>query len=147
LGEARRALTPEEERRVQSLTFEFRVLEGMAGELRARIEAIDAVLRNLFLAKTTLENLEKLEVGDEILVPIGGDSFLKAKIMDKDRVIIGIGAGVTVEKTLKEAVSLVDGRTVELGRARADMEKQLAQVMERMEYIRGELQKFLGSTQ
>ncbi|RLI26674.1 MAG: prefoldin subunit alpha [Candidatus Hecatellales archaeon] len=147
MGEARRALTPEEERRVQSLTFEFRVLEGMAGELRARIEAIDAVLRNLFLAKTTLENLEKLEVGDEILVPIGGDSFLKAKIMDKDRVIIGIGAGVTVEKTLKEAVSLVDGRTVELGRARADMEKQLAQVMERMEYIRGELQKFLGSTQ
>lgn len=137
----------EEEKHIQSLTFEFRVLEGMAGELRARIGAIDTVLRNLTLAKTTLENLEKLEVGDEILVPIGGDSFLRAKIQDKDRVIIGIGAGITVEKTLKDAISLVEGRAEELGKARSEVERQLAQVLERMEYIRGELQKFLSASQ
>jgi len=140
--------TPEEEeRRVQSLTYEFRVLEGVVGELRARIGAIDAILRNLTLARTTLENMEKLEIGDEILVPIGGDSFLKAKISDKSRVIIGIGAGVTVEKTLKDAISLVEGRVNELGKNRSDVERQLIQVMERMEYIRGQLQRFLSSAQ
>jgi prefoldin alpha subunit len=147
LGEQKPPTPEEEERRVQSLTYEFRVLEGVVGELRARIGAIDAILRNLTLARTTLENMEKLEVGDEILVPIGGDSFLKAKILDKSRVIIGIGAGVTVEKTLKDAISLVEGRVDELGKTRSDVERQLIQVMERMEYIRGQLQRFLSSAQ
>ncbi len=134
----------EEERRIQGLTVEFRMLEGVAGELRARIGAIDAVIRELTLTKTTLENMEKLEVGDEILVPIGGGSFMRAKLVDREKVVIGVGAGVTVEKTLKEAMDLVDSRVAELGKARSNIERQLTQVLERMEYIRGELQKFLS---
>jgi len=137
-------LSEEEERRLQNLAVELRLLEGMVGEIRARMGTIDAFLRELTLAKTTLENVGSLEVGDEILIPIGGGSFLKAKLADKDKVVIGIGAGVTVEKPLKEAVSLVDSRVAELGKARSSMEQQLNQVLERMEIVRGELQKFLS---
>ena len=135
-----------EEQRLQNLTVEFRVLEGMVGELQARIGAIDAYLRELTVAKTTIESLENLNVGDELLIPIGGSSFLRASIIDKDNVVVGIGAGITVEKPVRDAIALLDSRINEVSRARAEVERQLVQVYQRMEQVRGEVQKILGQT-
>jgi prefoldin alpha subunit len=144
MGEQEAALE-ELERRVQSMTVEFRMLEGVAGELRGRIGVIDSLLRELDAAIQTLKNLDGLSIGDELLIPVGGSNFVKAKLADKERVMVGIGAGVTVEKPIKDALTLVEGKVEELNKTRMNVEQQLVQVLERMEYLRSEIQKILKS--
>ncbi len=47
--------------------------------------------------------LKQEKENSELLVPIGGSSYVKVKLADTNKVIIGVGSGVSVEKTLSEA--------------------------------------------
>jgi len=57
-----------------------------------------------------LDSLKEAKKGDEILVPIGSGSFIKGQIKDKENVIIGIGAGISVEKKVSEAKKILKER-------------------------------------
>ncbi|RLI04522.1 prefoldin subunit alpha, partial [Candidatus Bathyarchaeota archaeon] len=134
--------TPENQKeKLGSIVAELRILEGVAGELQARIGMVEAALREINLASLTIQNLEKLNKDDELLVPVGAGSYVKTKIADTEKVAVGIGAGVTVEKTLKEAISFFENQLNELSKARASLQQQFVQVLQRMEALRNEVRK------
>jgi prefoldin alpha subunit len=121
------------------------MLEGAAGEMQARIGLVDAALRELNAAGTTIHGLGDMKKDSEILMPIGGGSYIKAKVDDTEKVLINIGAGVTAEKAAKDAGGFVENQTAELNKARSSLQDQLIQVLERMETVRGEIQKISNS--
>ena len=88
--------TEEEFRR---LSVELRLLEQTAEAIQSRINMVNAVLTDLNYANMTLDSLEKEKENAEILVPVGGSSYIKAKLDNPDKLIVGMGAGVSVEKT------------------------------------------------
>ena len=90
---------PEE---LQKLTVETRILEGTAEELQARIAMLDTLITDLRYSKQTLDGLTSNGNGSELLVPIGGRSYIKAQLLKKDQIIVNVGAGVSVEKSLQE---------------------------------------------
>ena len=55
-------------------------------------------------SKITLENLKKTEKDKEILLPIGGSTFLNATLKNSSNVLFDIGAGVIAEKKTEEAI-------------------------------------------
>lgn len=65
-------------------------------------------------AKATLSQFKMAGVGDEVLVPVGGSSFVRAKVADNQKVLIGVGTGVTVEKDVEEALQVIDVRMQEM---------------------------------
>ncbi len=58
----------------------------------------------------TLENIEKEKENAEMLVPIGGGNYISVKLANPDKVVVGMGAGVSIEKTLPEAKAVVKER-------------------------------------
>jgi len=88
---------------------------------RAQLESINQnqqlvqlSLEELGRAKETLVQYQKAKEGDELLVPIGGGSFVFAKVATNAKVIVGIGTGVSVERPLEEAIKTMDDRAAEL---------------------------------
>ncbi|MCX6651680.1 MAG: prefoldin subunit alpha [Methanomassiliicoccales archaeon] len=65
-------------------------------------------------AHDTLEALAKGKPGDELLMPVGGSSYVYAIIARSDRVLVGVGTGVTVEKPVEEAVTIIKARIDEI---------------------------------
>ncbi|RLI37061.1 prefoldin subunit alpha [Candidatus Bathyarchaeota archaeon] len=130
-----------EEEDMRRLAVELRLLEGMAESLNSRINLLNAALTELNLANRTLEGLEKEEPDTPIFVPIGGGSYIKAKLEAKDEVIYGIGAGVAMEKTLKEAREGISNRIAELSKTKTSYEQQLRQVLQRIQADRDRLQE------
>jgi prefoldin alpha subunit len=63
-------------------------------------------------AKATLSEFKKASEGDEVLVPVGGSCFVRAKVADNQKVLIG--TGVTVEKNVEEALQVIDVRMQEM---------------------------------
>ena len=132
------------EEKLRNLIFELRMLENVGNELQVRIGIVDSALRELNMAAMTIQNLEKLKVGDELLIPTGANSYAIAKIANVERVLVGVGGGVIIEKSVKDAVSFLEDRANELNKARSSLQQQLSKVLERMEVLRREVEKVTG---
>ncbi len=77
-------------------------------------QLIQMSLEELGRARETLNQYQKAAVGDELLVPIGGNSFVFAKVESNSKAIVGIGTGVSVEKPVEDAIKTMDDRAKEL---------------------------------
>jgi len=129
------------EEEMRRLLVELRILESTAEALQSRINLVDAAFAELNMAKRTLEGMGKENPEAPVFVPIGGGSYIKAKLTDMNKVVYGIGAGIAVEKSLEEAKNGVDERISELERTRRSLEQQLSQVIRRIQENRNRLQE------
>jgi prefoldin alpha subunit len=129
------------EETLRRLIVELRLLEGTADVLQSRINFVNAVLTELNQAKATLEGLEKEKEDAPLFVPIGGGSFIRAKLESADKVIVGMGAGVSVEKTLSEAKETIENRIAQLEKTRRTLQQQLAQVAQKIEEDKAKFQE------
>ena len=132
------------EEELNRLSVEMRYYEQTAETLQQRIGMINAAITDLTYANMTLENMEKEKDDAELLVPIGGSSYIKVKLASSDTVIVGMGAGVSVEKTLPEAKEIVKERLDELEKTMNSAQQQFAQVAQRINAGRSQLQNLLA---
>lgn len=122
------------------LAVELRILEGTAETLQSRLNLVKAYLTELNVAKFTLEGVEKETPDASLFVPIGGGSFIRAKLESSDKVIVGAGAGVSIERTMTEARQTVQNRIGELEKTRTSLQQQFVQVVDRINEDRDRLQ-------
>jgi len=128
----KKKLESKREEELRRTSVELRFLEQTAEAIQSRINMVNAVITDLAYATMALEGLEKEKENSELLVPIGSNSYIKAKLENPDKVIVGMGAGVSVEKTLREAKEIVKKRQENLEKTRMSLQQQLAQVAERI---------------
>ncbi|MEM3622628.1 MAG: prefoldin subunit alpha [Candidatus Bathyarchaeia archaeon] len=132
------------EEELRKLSVEIRFLEQTAETIQSRINTVNAVITDLTYANMTLEGLEKEKENTELLVPIGGNSYIKAKLENPDKVIVGMGAGISLEKTLEEAKEIIKKRLENLEKTRNSLQQQLAQVAERIEEDREKFETLIA---
>jgi prefoldin alpha subunit len=112
--------------------MELRLLEQTAEALQSRMNMINSAVADLTYAQMTLGGLEKENEKSELLVPIGGTSYIRAKLDNPDKIIVGMGAGVSVEKTRQEAKEIIKKRQQDLDKAKTSVQQQFAQVAEKI---------------
>ncbi|MEM3596808.1 MAG: prefoldin subunit alpha [Candidatus Bathyarchaeia archaeon] len=120
------------EEELRKLNLEMRFLEQTAETIQSRINMVNAVITDLTYASMSLEGLEKEKENAELLVPIGGSSYIKVKLGSADKVIVGMGAGVSIEKTLQEAKEIIKIRLENLEKTRNSLQNQLVQVLQKI---------------
>ncbi|HUT27843.1 MAG TPA: prefoldin subunit alpha [Methanomassiliicoccales archaeon] len=91
-------------------------------------------------ARDTLDAISKGKEGDEVLMPVGGSSYVYATIARNDSVLVGIGTGISMNKPISEAIATVGARIEELmdalkkvGESRTVIEakmQQLSQILQ-----------------
>jgi prefoldin alpha subunit len=134
-----------EEEELRKLSVEMRFLEQTAETLQQRMSMMNAAITDLTYANMTLEGIEQEKENAELLVPIGGNSYIKVKLANPDKVVVGMGAGVSIEKTLPEAKATVKERLDELEKTMRSAQQQFAQVAERVNAGRNRLESLLST--
>ena len=132
------------EEELRKLSMEMRYLEQTAEALQQRISMVNAAITDVTYANATIEGIEKQKENDEMLVPIGGSSYVKVKLADQAKVIVGIGSGVSVEKTLADAKADLKERLDELEKTMNSAQQQFSQVAERINSGRSRLESMLA---
>jgi prefoldin alpha subunit len=123
------------------LAVESRFLEEAVDELQSRINMTNAAITELRVSSMTLEGLEKEKKDAQLFVPIGGGSYVKARLETTKKVVVGIGADVAVERTVKEAKEELEARIAELEKTREALGQQFNQVIKRIQENRGRLEE------
>ncbi|MCD6469603.1 prefoldin subunit alpha [Candidatus Bathyarchaeota archaeon] len=129
---------------IRRLMAELRILETTAEYLQARINFVNAALTELNLANMSLEGIEKKE-SNLIFVPIGGGSYVKARLEETDKIVYGVGAGIAIEKTIKDAKEDIAVRIAELNKTKTALEQQLNQVLIRLQEGQNRLQELAAT--
>jgi prefoldin alpha subunit len=139
--------TPTDDEEFQKSLVQLRVYEGSARALQARLEIVNAALNEFSLASTTLEGVKTQKSDEDALIPVGGGSYVRVKLSDISKIVMGVGAGVAVEKPIEESISEIKERIADLDKARTSLQEQLNQALIRVEENReklGELVKKHG---
>ena len=132
------------EEEARKLSMQLRYFEQTAENLQQRLGMLNAALTDLSYANMTLESIEKEKENAEMMVPIGGSNFINVKLANPDKVVVGLGAGVSIEKTLPEAKIIVKERIEELQKTQVSAQQQLSQIAERINQDRNRLESLLS---
>ncbi len=116
-------------------------MEETVNELQSRINITNSNLTELRVSSMTLEGLEKEQKDAQLFVPIGGGSYVKARLQTAKKVVVGIGADVAVERTLKEAKEELETRIAELEKVRRALGQQFNHVIEKIQESRLKLEE------
>ena len=138
---------PADDEDFQKSLVQLRAYEGSARALQARLGMVNAALNEFSLASTTLEGVKTQKTDEDALIPVGGGSYVRVRLSDISKIVMGVGAGVAVEKPIEDSVSEIKERIADLDKARTSLQEQLSQALFRIEENReklGELVKKHG---
>lgn len=76
----------------------------------AQLQYLSTVLAEYQRAKMTAEQLHAADPNTEMLIPLGGGTFVNGSVKDTSNILIGIGACLVVEKSIDEALVKLDDR-------------------------------------
>lgn len=132
----------ESEEKIRELITRIQINQQRMDALQQQSNLIQLSLNDLDNALKALTTLEGKGEGLEMLVPIGAGSFVHTKLSDPNKVLIGLGAGVSVEKNIADSRSIIQGRRSELEKALLDTSGAMDQVASELVRLQQEAQKY-----
>jgi prefoldin alpha subunit len=129
------------QQQLQELAGMHQQYQYQADAIGQQINMLKLTLRDLETALATITALIDEPAGKETLVPIGFGSFVNATLTSTDKVVIGIGAGVSVEKKTEDAKVFLEKRKEELTKYFEQMNNAFAKLAEEMQKIEMTVQK------
>ena len=138
-GKSAENLTPQ---KIQELSARFQQYQAQAESIARQLNMLQITINDVETALATVTALQEVPAGKETLVPIGFGTFVNAKLTDPDRVVIGIGAGVSVEKKIDDAKPFLEKRKEELAKFYEQLNNTMAKIGQEMQSIQKLAQKY-----
>lgn len=104
--------------------IQFKMIEEQIQEISKQMDKVERQQRELVNTNTALEGLKDLDK-DEILIPLAAGIYAKGTIDAKQPLLVNVGGGSTVARTIDETKLLVKEQVDQL----AEYEQQLTQKM------------------
>ena len=132
---------------LRQLLNEMRRMEESVNILQQRFSQVMAAVSELRLAQKSLEDLKETQPDSNLLVPVGGGAFIDAKMGSIEKVVVGIGAGVSIEMQYDAAVEDITGRLTEMEKAQTSIDQQLRQILAQIESHQGMAERLSAEIQ
>ena len=125
---------------LQEKVYMYRLLEArLDGLLKQR----DLVLNKISEIQSTIITLDEVEKKPEtILIPLGSEAYAHGNVI-AEKIIVEIGAGVALEKTLPDAKVILNNRKSELNSAFADLQKEVMRTSQMMQRLGPEIESMM----
>jgi prefoldin alpha subunit len=122
----------EDERNLEKILVELNAYEQQAQILQRRIDLINASLQEIALTSESLDELKNIEEENEVLMPLGSGIYVKARIIERKKVIFSLGADIVADKDITGAQLSLDQRSMTLQKALQSTGQQLQQIANKM---------------
>ncbi|MDV0443788.1 prefoldin subunit alpha [Methanorbis rubei] len=137
-----------------NLEQEVQALRSYAAEYSQQFDLLSQQLRFIETARAealaSVEALEALAAADgevSTLLSLGGGVSVRATVTDTKKMLVGIGAGVTVEKSTEEALSFLRDRITEMDASGKRLSESLGKLESQMSAVEQRMQEIYASAQ
>ncbi|WP_445476069.1 prefoldin subunit alpha [Methanococcoides methylutens] len=123
------------EQDVRNLAVQHRELQNQAESLQQQMGMVQMSIEDCTRAIGTLEELEAVSGSINTMLPLGGGAFVHANVANVEKVVVSVGAGISVEKSPAEAKELLNQRKEELSKVVERLNGSIAQIGQRIQSI------------
>jgi prefoldin alpha subunit len=129
-----------EERDIREVAAAVETAKAQLEGLIRQRELIQMAVEEHVRARETIKNLLDSKPGDEVLIPVGADSYVHAKVSEKRDAVVGVGSGVSIQRGAEDAEKILQGRIDDLSQA-------FQKVSERANQLEGFVQEMTAKLQ
>ena len=131
----------------QRLYVEQQMLEQNLSLLQQNLGLLQNSLDSYQAGLSVLEQLERRPDDEDVLVSIGGALYINARLVQKDKVIRSIGAGVRLEQDLGEAKQEIATAISTLEKRIGEVQQEYERSMNRAAVVQNALQQIAAQAQ
>jgi|SRR5215467_3252753 prefoldin alpha subunit len=131
------------DQKMNELLQQSRVLEAYLNDIMSREATITRLIQEARLASDALQNMLS-ETELESLTPVGIGVYTKAVIPPVKKLLVNIGAGVTIEKTKDDTINYVENKLNEFEVGLRQLSKQRQQISLSMEQIQMQVNQMIS---
>jgi prefoldin alpha subunit len=136
-------MNKEPSKEVKQKYMELQMIQRQVQQVQQQIQALEAQSGEMDIVLQALEDFSMSKPGSDSFVTLTPGLFVKAKIENTDSVLLNVGGGAVVQKSIPEAKQIVSGQTVELSKLQQELTEQLQKLAERAEHLQEELRKLI----
>ena len=137
---------PVTERQVQEDIARLDAYRNQLNALLQQHQYLSASRNEHERARTTLEGLDRVPAASELLIPVGGETYLRGTPAPTTKVLIGIGDGFVVELERAQATELLAQRLGKIEQASGEIEGQVRTIEERIQLLNRRLDALARAT-
>jgi prefoldin alpha subunit len=119
--------------------------EARLDALEKQISLFMGILADTEASKATLQNMPKAE--SKAMLPTAGGLYIPSKISGTDKILVEIGAGVAMEKELKDAVAVMDTRLEQINSNLVSLQRAAAETAGEIQVLRRKIGEYFKSHQ
>ncbi len=131
------------EEKIKELQAKLQMIYASLEEISKESAVLDVYISEYSLARKTLKGMEELSGEEEILVPIGGNAYIKASLREKGKVLYHVGAGIYLELSSEEAVKKLDEALSRIEERMSELKERSLSLSKEAEKVRKELGELL----
>ncbi len=127
---------------------EFREKMGRFETMGSQIESVgdqlnyvDAIIQEHDAAAKLMDGFKDQGEDTEVLVPVGANSHINCKVGKNDKVLIGLGADISVETDVASATDIIERRKKDLLSTKSELENGLNKLEQEYHKLSEELQR------
>jgi prefoldin alpha subunit len=128
---------------MQQMAYYYRELNNQIADLKEKADYITNVIQTLSETKKAIEDIKTADPNQDIILPLGNSTYIKARIVDPNVFLMAIGTNILVEKNAEDSLEHLRKLEKEQNNALTIIQTRINQLSEQMEQIRPELEKYL----
>ena len=113
-------------------------LDAYRSQLNAMVQQFQYLVNSRadhLRARETLEGLDRVSDDGELLIPVGGDAFLRGHPAPAAPVLLGLGSGIVVEMDRPKVSEILAQRLTKIDQASQELEGQIRTLEERIQLL------------
>jgi prefoldin alpha subunit len=135
-------MTKDEE--LTNYMYQIEQYKEQLNQLDMQSQYLQAALMDYNKAKLTLDQLKKTDKEVEMLMPIGGGTFIDASAKQSSKVLVDIGSGLVAEKTYDDAIGKIDERVKNLEKTQEKLATMIEQIQTEAADVSAKAQKIMS---
>ena len=129
------------EKELQEKMFIYRTLES---RLDVSTRQRDLISSKIVEIMSTISSIDEIGKNQEnVLFQLGGEAFIYGNFADKNKVLVEIGAGIVLEKSVEEGKETLNKRKQELENALKGIQSNILQISNAMSQLGPEINELI----
>ncbi len=121
-----------DQKELQEKYFQSEILKNQLNAIANERQALQQKLLEIELTKATLAEIEKVEKGTTMWSSLGTGVFIKTSLESKEKIMVSLGADVMCEKSMKEAVKILEEQADEIRKADNELLKNAGPISQQL---------------
>ncbi len=135
----------ENEKEIQEKMMMYKTLESRLEVLNKQRDLVNTKIMEIISTISSIDEFDKTQ--KNILFKLGSDAFVQADVVKKNEILVEIGAGIIMEKTLEEGKAILNMRKQEMENVMKEIQYNMAQIMDTVNKLAPEINSMIQKAQ